>query len=110
MYAKGRGVPRNNKEALKWWEKSAKQGVDTAQLNLGRYYENGYGVEKDIVTAHMFYNLAVVNGHTTAKFQRDMIAKEMTREQIGKAQDLAREWLKSQTVKKISKYQMPFNQ
>ena len=39
MYARGEGVPEDNKEAVKWWKLSAEQGNEKAQVYLGLMYE-----------------------------------------------------------------------
>jgi TPR repeat protein len=47
LYENGRGVPRDDRQAVVWLRKSADQGVATAQLNLGLMYKDGRGVPKD---------------------------------------------------------------
>ncbi|MGH8710693.1 MAG: tetratricopeptide repeat protein, partial [Burkholderiales bacterium] len=47
MYSKGRGVAKDDAEAVKWYRKAAEQGLATAQFNLGLKYERGEGVAKD---------------------------------------------------------------
>jgi hypothetical protein len=44
MYYKGQGVVQSYKEASKWLMKAAKQGIASAQYNLGVMYANGVGV------------------------------------------------------------------
>ena len=51
MYVEGRGVKRDDKRALYWYEKSAKQGRADPQYNLGVMYEQGRGTEKDFKKA-----------------------------------------------------------
>ena len=34
-YSKGRGVPRDYKEAFKWYRKAAEQSIAKAQFNVG---------------------------------------------------------------------------
>ncbi len=38
MYNNGRGVPRDDKTAVKWWTLAAEQGDASAQHNLGFMY------------------------------------------------------------------------
>ena len=47
LYRKGRGVPQDDVQARKWYEKAAVQGHAKAQFNLGTLYFNGEGVPKD---------------------------------------------------------------
>ena len=89
MYAKGRVVPQNYKTAVKWYTKAAELGHAKAQSNLGTMYDNGEGVLSSNVKAYMWWNLAAFNGHEAAAEGKDSISKQMTNEQIGKAQDLS---------------------
>jgi hypothetical protein len=88
------------KETLAVLKKRAEQEHASDQDNLGNIYYNGKGapkdmaeevkryVPKDIVEAYAIYTLlASVKDENTLK-SRDLIAKEMTREQIAAAQKL----------------------
>jgi TPR repeat protein len=92
-YAKGRGVPQDDKQAVKWFRLAADQGHAKAQYNLALMYDNGEGVPQDYVQAHMWLNLAAANGDENAKENRDIAAGLMTSEEIAEAQKLAREWM-----------------
>ncbi len=78
--------------ALSEWRPLAEQENAHAQFYLGVMYENGFGLPQDYVQAHMWYHLAVANGHKDAVTLRDRLAKQMTPAQIAEAQRLAREW------------------
>ena len=65
-------------------------GHATAQSNLGAMYYNGQRVFADVVMAHMWFNIAAANGAESAGANRDIIAKEMTSEDISKAEAMAR--------------------
>jgi len=54
------------------------------------YYE-GQGVSRDYVTAHMWANVAAVNGSEIAPQIRNVIAKLMTPAQIHAAQKRAKD-------------------
>jgi len=43
--------------------------------------------------AHMWFNIASANGNKLGPSNRDMMAKEMTSQQISEAQKMAREWM-----------------
>ena len=94
MYAKGQGVEQDFKEAFKWYRKAAEQGYSDAQYNLGVTYYLGYGVLKNEVTATTWWTIAAVNGNQDAKGNMGAITKEMTPEQIAKAQELSSEMIK----------------
>lgn len=87
----GKGVPQDNAEAVKWYRKAADQGHVQAQYKLGMMYENSRSVLNDVVLAYLYYNLAAVTNSDAAE-KRRWLAKEMTPEQIAKAQKLSREW------------------
>ena len=92
IYDLGKGVPKNHKEAVKWYRLAAEQGLAEAQLNLGVNYGLGRGVPQDYVLAHMWHNLAGSNGNEIAIKMRNILAKEMTPQQLEKAQEMARNW------------------
>ena len=80
--------------ALREFTELAEQGDEAAQYNLGVMYAKGQGVPQDNVYAHMWFNLAAVDGYEDASKNRDIIAERMTTEALSKAQSLARECLK----------------
>ncbi len=92
MYRKGRGVPQDDKEAVRWYRLAAAQGLAEAQNNLGVMYREGQGVPQDDVQAHMWLSLAAAQGDKRAPKRRDRLAKKMTPAQVAEAQRLAREW------------------
>ena len=100
MYANGQGVPKDNKEAVKWYRLSAEQGDDVAQFCLGVMYQFGEGVPKDYIQAYAWFNLAASNGHENAKEGRGITERKMTPEQIAKAQELSKQMLKEIEARK----------
>ena len=89
MYDNGKGVPENDKTAVKWYNKAAEQGLVDAQFNLGNMYAFGEEVLSSNVKAYMWYNLVAFNGNEIEGKNKDSIIKKMTNEQIGRAQDLS---------------------
>jgi TPR repeat protein len=67
MYAAGRGVPQDYKEAMKWWLLAAKQGYAVAQSNLGIMYDKGNGVPQDYKEAMKWWLLAAKQGRAIAQ-------------------------------------------
>ena len=80
------------KTAYKLWLPLAEQGDVEAQYNLGVMYYNGQGVPQDKLFAHMWWDLAGSKGNKNAIKNRNIIAKKMTKQQIEKAQEMARNW------------------
>lgn len=62
-------------------------------FELGMMYCNGYGVEKDVVAAHKWLNLAALKGSDDAKFYRCELSRDMSPSEIHEAQRQARTWL-----------------
>ena len=63
----GKGVEKDETEAVNWFRKAADQGYAGAQLNLGLSYENGSGVKQDKVEAAKWYHKAAEQGFEPAK-------------------------------------------
>ena len=83
---------KDYKEAVRLYRLSAEQGDAQAQYNLGLMYTNGEGVPQDYVSAHMWFNLSGSNGLKNAVKNRNIIEKRMSKQQIEKAQEMARNW------------------
>ncbi len=93
-YAEGRGVPENDREAVKWYRKAAEQGWPGAQCDLGIMYEKGEGVPEDYVRAYAWANLAAAQGHRGAVALKDRLRSIMPSKQVMEAQKLARNLFK----------------
>ena len=52
------GIPQDLHKALELYMKAAEQGYPMAQFFIGRMYENGWGVNKDIKEANKWYEKA----------------------------------------------------
>ena len=91
IYGFGHGVPKDDKEAVKWYRLAAEQGNASAQNNLGAMYFRGSGVRKDNVFAHMWLNIAASSWVKGAAKNRSIVEKRMTPLQLKKAYNLALE-------------------
>ncbi|MBR5735095.1 MAG: sel1 repeat family protein, partial [Desulfovibrionaceae bacterium] len=67
MYFEGRGVPRNSKQAISWWQKAAEQNYAEAQFYLGMLSERGNGLPLDKNQALAWYGKAAEQNHELAK-------------------------------------------
>ena len=67
IYATGSVVPKDEKEAVKWYRKAAEQRNATAQYSLGIMYYHGKGVAKDEVEAVKWIRKAAEQGLRPAK-------------------------------------------
>ena len=88
----GQGVTQDYAEAMKWYRKAAYQGDAEARFNIGWMYKDGLGVKQDYVQTYLWFSLAVAAGEKSAVKELDLIAAEMTSEQIAEGERLAAEW------------------
>ena len=92
MHHHGLGVPRDHAKASAWYLMAAERGYAQAQNNLGIMYEQGMGVTQDLVSAYIWYSLAAAGGEEAGRRNRDLVAGQMTADQIADAQRRARKW------------------
>ena len=111
FYVSGRGVPIDAIAGNYWFRRAAEQTCPPgttrleemlaencsitrtgAQVMLGLAYQFGSGVPRDLILAHMWFNLAAANGDQKAKTKRQELEKQMVPEQIAAAQRLVRDW------------------
>lgn len=100
MYLEGRGIAADSVEAIRLYTLAAEQGYVSAAAWLGQYYAKGGDViQKNLVQAHLWSNIASAQGHKVAKGNMDAVELEMTHDQITEAMELARRLLEKQTQK-----------
>jgi TPR repeat protein len=68
MYESGRGVRRNDQEAVIWLRRAAEQGLATAQQNLAMMYQDGRGVQRDDQQAVVWLRKAADQNDVMAQF------------------------------------------
>lgn len=95
MYAEGRGTLKDEVAAVGWFRRAAAQKYNTAQYALGVMYDLGAGVLRDPVLAHMWFNIAGANGSEVARGRRDILERDMTRDEVSRATKLARSCIAS---------------
>ena len=98
MFERGQGVPKDFKEAIRWYHLAADQGLikaqekkdsllskaATAQINfgLGKRFESGQEVPQDYREAIRFYRLAADLGHIKAQEKLNLILSGKFLDQI----------------------------
>ena len=92
IYIKGDGVTPDDKQALYWLNLAAEQRLASAQYLLGIAYAEGHGVEIDKIKAYMWYEIAAAMVNKNAVEARTELAKQMNKEDIFKAEQMATEW------------------
>lgn len=100
MYDSGLGVKQDGQRAVELYLNGAESGSLNAMLNLGVAYWKGKAVSKDLVRA---YKWLVIAGFYTQNSPNmllksrirgtlDNVRKEITSEQVSRAEQLIREW------------------
>ena len=80
MYDFGLGVPEDDKEAVKWYTKSAEQGDAEAQFNLGYMYYKGEGVPKDYKEAVKWFTKSAEQGDAQAQYNLGLMYNNSEKE------------------------------
>jgi TPR repeat protein len=86
---KGLGVVQDYKVAFFWLEKAARNGYADAQFSLGEMYQLGVFMNSDNERAYLWFNLAAAQGVKGAVSARDLLVKQLTKEQIIRLQSEA---------------------
>ena len=73
-YVEGRGIPRDDAAAGRWYEKAALQGDTGAQVKLAAMYVNGNGVLRNYNLAYVWYGTAARLGSGPARIEQEKIA------------------------------------
>ena len=99
-YERGKGVPQNYEQALKWYRLSAEQGYAHAQYFLGGMLAAGKGVKADFVEGTKWLGLAAEQGYDQAQYLIGMTHKKVTENY-----EAAVAWLKNSAEQNNSKAQ-----
>ena len=87
-YAYGEGTDIDLSQAAYWDSLVSDQGYAIAQRNLGVMYENGNRVEQNKPLALAWYDILADNGNVMDIRRRDMLASELTGDEVTKATQL----------------------
>jgi TPR repeat protein len=80
--------------AAQWFRRAAENGYAFAMYSLALLYRDGEGVERDDIEAHKWFNLAsALNFDPRSMFQRDLLARRMSSEEVAEAERRAQEWI-----------------
>ena len=93
MYARGKGVAQDDKQAAAWYRKAAEQGDANAQGLLGVLYSQGRGVAQDYKLAYVWSSVSAANGDVEAATNRDLFAKRLSPAVLAEAQALAGQYV-----------------
>ena len=89
-YMLGRGVEKDEAQAVQWFRKGAELGDEDARYWLGVCYYHGQGVEQDYAQAAQLYQKAAEQGHKEAQ----LALADCYEQGLGVPRDpsLAKEW------------------
>lgn len=94
----GDGVSKDFTESVKWYRLAAEQGLVQAQCALATHYDIGRGVPRNEVESLAWWIVAGKSANADAVKNRDAAENRLERELTIKAQQRAKELLK--TIKK----------
>jgi hypothetical protein len=106
-YDEGESVPKDDAQAVQWFERAADQGQVDAQAHLGAYYWAGRGVPEDLSKAYMWSMIALAGGDDNSKSRLEGLASQMTRAQVSAARQQAEEWIHTHTQQAKSDRPVP---
>lgn len=89
MYMNGQGITKNYGNAVKFMELAAKQGNIAAMMQLADILAQGTMYPRNLLQAHVFYNVASVYGAKGAAEKRDALEQSLKIEEILPAQSAA---------------------
>lgn len=92
LYLLGTGVRRDSALARRLFLQSARQGVVQAQMYLSLIYLRGEGVQQNFKVAYMWSDIALAAGYGEAVDIRDLIAENLTPDQVREATNMAADW------------------
>lgn len=95
LYAAGKGVPGDSKQALYWLKEAAVHGHGPAQSNLGVAFNRGRGVPQNAIKAYAWLQIAAASGDRLAITNRDLVARKLTAVQLAQARALAQDCLQN---------------
>jgi TPR repeat protein len=79
---KGLGVVQDYKAAFFWLEKAARNGYADAQFAVGEMYQLGLFMNSNNERAYLWFNLAAAQGVNGAASARDLLVKQLSKDQI----------------------------
>jgi localization factor PodJL len=86
FYFSGDGGQKNMTTAAQWFRRAADQGLVDSQYNLGRLYEEGFGVTTNPAEAYKWYLIAGRAGDAEARTSAERLKRSLSAEAQAAAQ------------------------
>lgn len=77
------------KDAFKLWRALADKGVPDAQMRIGGMFENGLGINQDMIEAYRWYKLAAARNNAQAVAGADRVAGQLSPAEKAIAESMA---------------------
>lgn len=87
----GQKTERNLDEAYKGFKFAADAGLPLAQVNLGHFYEKGWGTQRNNLLAYKYYWLASADLQS-ADYQLQNLARTLNRSEHAEAEEKKEQW------------------
>lgn len=101
IYLNGEGVQQDVEQAVLWYTRASDQGLLEAQADLGYLYAKRENkVPQDYLIAYKWLELAAQQGDRMAPRDLEDVKKEMSPDQIEKAEQLVQEWKQKHQMRK----------
>lgn len=85
-YAQGKGVPRDDALAARWFHQAARKGHARARTSLAYLHSAGRGVRRDPVLAYVLLSQAVADGDPLARDLLLRLRRHMSPQQVREAE------------------------
>lgn len=104
MYENGQGAIQSYDKAAPLYHQAATNGSKYGMRNLGLFYRDGKIVQKNLILAHAWLNLAAsgTDAHPTALDERDEVQNLLNQKQLAQAQKLATNWKVGQKLPNVA--------
>lgn len=89
--------PGSGKESYRWFCMAARNGFAKAQYKLGQLYEQAmilpnYPIERDRVTAYVWYSVAAKRLHEESRARKKALKEELSPAELQHAELLLKDW------------------
>ena len=102
MYANGQGLKQDFKEAAKWYERAAKQGIPQAQFRLGEIYMSGRGVPMDLERSYAWFAVASHLGHAQAAKALQSSLQRLSPDELAEAKKLGDQLIQQYGIRSVA--------
>lgn len=92
MYEKGDGVKQDYVQSMKLYRQAANNGYRFAFVSLGSVYSKGIGQPRNPMLAYTYFQIAGKEHEAVVAERREEVAKELSAEQLKRAQEIASNW------------------